>query len=56
MLLYYVEFLELGTGTFEASASSMLREGDWDHIRDMILLIFRSNIKKKLFQAVGPLS
>ena len=36
MLLYYVEFLELGTGTCEASASSMLREGDWDHIRDMI--------------------
>ena len=37
MLLYYVEFLKLGTGTCEASASSMLREGDWDHIRDMII-------------------
>ena len=36
MLLYYLEFLGLGTGTCEASASSMLREGDWDHIRDMI--------------------
>ena len=36
MLLYYLEFLELGTGICEASASSMLREGDWDHIRDMI--------------------
>ena len=38
MLLYYVEFLELGSGTCEASASSMLREGDWDHIRDMIYI------------------
>ena len=37
MLLYYLEFLELGTGTCEASASSMWREGDWDHIRYMIL-------------------
>ena len=36
MLLYYLEFLELGTGTCEASVRSMLREGDWDHIRDMI--------------------
>ena len=35
MLLYYLEFLELGTGTCEASASSMLREGDRDHICDM---------------------
>ena len=39
MFLYYVEFLELGTGTCEASASSMLREGDWDHIRDMIKFV-----------------
>ena len=36
MLLYYLEFLELGTGTCEARANSMLREGEWDHIRDMI--------------------
>ena len=28
--------LGTGTGTCEASASSMLREGDWDHNRDMI--------------------
>ena len=39
MLLYHVEFLELGTETCEASASSMLREGDWDHIRDMIFYV-----------------
>jgi hypothetical protein len=31
--------LELGTGTCKASASSMLREGDWNHIRDMITLL-----------------
>ena len=36
MLLYYLEFLELGTGTCKASASSMLRDGDWNHIQDMI--------------------
>ena len=41
MLLYYLEFLELGTGTCEASASSILREGDWDHIRDMMHLFIR---------------
>ena len=34
MLLYYPEFLELGTGTCKASASSMLREGDWSHVQD----------------------
>ena len=32
--LYYPEFLELGTGTCRASASSMLREGDWSHVQD----------------------
>ena len=37
--MYYVEFLELGSGTYEASASSFLREGDWDHIRDMIIRV-----------------
>ena len=36
MLLYYLEFLELGTGTCKASASSMLREGYWNHIQGMI--------------------
>ena len=35
LLLYYCEFLEMGTGTCKASASSMLREGDWNHIQDM---------------------
>ena len=34
LLLYYPEFLELGTGTCKASASSMLREGDWSHAQD----------------------
>ena len=34
LLLYYPEFLELGTGTCKASASSMLREGDWSHVQD----------------------
>ena len=34
LLLYYSEFLELGTGTCKTSASSMLREGDWSHIQD----------------------
>ena len=33
MLLYYPEFLELGTGTCKASANSMLREGDWSHVQ-----------------------
>ena len=32
--LYYPEFLELGTGTCRASASSMLREGDLSHVQD----------------------
>ena len=41
MLLYYLEFLELGAVTCEASASSILREGDWDLIRDMISPGFR---------------
>ena len=35
-VLYYRGFLELGTGTCKASASYMLRQGDRDHIRDMI--------------------
>ena len=34
LLLYYPEFLELGTWTCKASASSMLREGDWSHSQD----------------------
>ena len=34
LCLYYPEFLELGTGTCRASASSMLREGDWSHVQD----------------------
>ena len=46
MLLYYLEFLELVTGTCEASASSMLREGDWDHIRD----ITNCNLKTTFYQ------
>ena len=56
MLLYYLEFLELGTGTCEASASSMLWEGDWDHIRDMILfkgkwlILNKKNFKEKYFE------
>ena len=56
MLLYYV-FLELGSGTCEASASSMLREGDWDHIRDMIQSIqkykssdFKLALNSKIYQ------
>ena len=28
------QFLELGTETCRASASSMLREGDWSHVQD----------------------
>ena len=42
MLLYYLEFLELGTGTCEL----MLREGDWDHIRDMISPGFRPTVRE----------
>ena len=41
LLLYYPEFLELGTGTCKASASSMLREGDWSHVQDMTTPGFR---------------
>ena len=36
MLLYYLGSWNWEQGSCEASASSMLREGDWDHIRDMI--------------------
>ena len=50
MFLYYVEFLELGRGICEASASSMLRKGDWDHIRDMVqkleIYLERSNFNE----------
>ena len=38
LLLYYPEFLELGTGTCKASDSSMLREGDCSHFQDTTIL------------------
>ena len=37
--MYYPELLELGTGTCKASASSMLREGDWSHVQDTTITI-----------------
>ena len=53
MLLYYLGLLELGTGTCEASASSMLRDGDWDHIRDMINGFVVISHSKVYIQAVS---
>ena len=53
--MYYLGFLELGTGTCEASASSMLREGDWDHIRDMIQIKYvqYQDIQRPLLREEG---
>ena len=44
MLLYYLGSWNWEQGSCKASASSMLREGDWDHITDMI---FRFRLLKR---------
>ena len=47
LLLNYPEILELGTGTCKASASSMLREGDWSHVQDTTSPGFRPNARRR---------
>ena len=42
--MYYPEFLELGTGTCRASASSMLREGDWSHVQDTTVMNYNRTL------------